>query len=781
MKRILISTLLYLIFVVNTFSQICAPPTGLQSTNVNLTSATVSWNNASGVSQYILQYKPSSASTWTTVNTPVNSYNLMNLTSNTQYTYQVMAECTNSSSSAYSIASIFTTASATCAVPTNVAISNIGYNTALVSWEAVVGASNYEVQYKLQSATTWQTFITSNISFSLSNISSLSTYNVRVKTNCNGGFSVFSNTINFNTLAPPCGTPTNVAISNIGNNSAQVAWAPVVGATNYEIQYKLQSALIWQTISTTNTTLSLSGLSQWSTYNIKVRANCSLGIGVFSNTINFTTIGVCAAPTNLNATMITNSSAILSWQGNPGSTRYRIQYKPTSSTTWLLVTTTSTSITINNLTAGTNYQYQAMSECTNNSTTSGYSPASAFTTTNITTCQTPINLAATAITPSSAILNWSAVIGASGYTVQYKKLNATDWTTVNVTTNSYSLSNLIPLTTYSFKVKTVCPSLPSTYSAQVNFITIGVCTSPTGLTAKKITNNSASISWNSVPGASKYNLQVRPINLPIWSTYPTTTNSKVLTGLLKNTTYQYQVMSECTNSSSSGYGPIMQFNTLNNCDDAEINDIKSQAKQIIILPNFTKNINIDYSGDIDWYFFTSNTVSPYFRISLTGLPTDIDLQLINSTGNVLATSNQSGIVNEEILYTAVNNNNLFIKVFGKTASNFSPSSCFTLFCQNSGNPFRINQASTDKSSLNNNKYSIYPNPNNGQFILDLGSDNFSGNIEILDIVGSVVYQEMINSTGSTIPLHLDKLESGVYFVRINDGINSQTINFVIER
>ncbi len=88
----------------------CNIPTALASSSVTSTSATVSWGAATGALSYNLQYKISTASTWTTVSAVTGtSYNLTGLTASTIYNYQVQSVCSGSATSAYSAAASFTT------------------------------------------------------------------------------------------------------------------------------------------------------------------------------------------------------------------------------------------------------------------------------------------------------------------------------------------------------------------------------------------------------------------------------------------------------------------------------------------------------------------------------------------------------------------------------------------------------------------------------------------------------------------------------------------------
>ena len=88
----------------------CGVPTGLAASSITANSATMSWGAVSGASSYNLQYKISSGSSWTTVNTTSTSYNLTGLTASTTYNTQVQAVCSGISS-AYSTQVNFTTLS----------------------------------------------------------------------------------------------------------------------------------------------------------------------------------------------------------------------------------------------------------------------------------------------------------------------------------------------------------------------------------------------------------------------------------------------------------------------------------------------------------------------------------------------------------------------------------------------------------------------------------------------------------------------------------------------
>ncbi|MDN3692832.1 zinc-dependent metalloprotease family protein [Chryseobacterium tructae] len=80
-------------------------------------------------------------------------------------------------------------------------------------------------------------------------------------------------------------------------------------------------------------------------------------------------------------------------------------------------------------------------------------------------------IAATGVTKSSANINWSALQGAE-YSLLYRKVGATTWVTVPVSTNSSYLSGLEPATQYEVQIANVCNTTVGTYSSSTNFTTL---------------------------------------------------------------------------------------------------------------------------------------------------------------------------------------------------------------------------------------------------------------------------------------------------------------------
>lgn len=88
---------------------ICSTPTGLSSSAITATGATVAWTTVSGAVNYDVDYKPTTASTWISATSASTSRTISGLTPSTAYDWRVRANCSGVSS-AYASAQFTTSA-----------------------------------------------------------------------------------------------------------------------------------------------------------------------------------------------------------------------------------------------------------------------------------------------------------------------------------------------------------------------------------------------------------------------------------------------------------------------------------------------------------------------------------------------------------------------------------------------------------------------------------------------------------------------------------------------
>ncbi len=90
---------------------------------------------------------------------------------------------------------------------------------------------------------------------------------------------------------PICTSVTGVAVSNIGQTVSTVTWNTVAGAVGYKVQYKPVSGTTWTVVNATTNSITVSGLSAGTAYEVQVSTDC--GGLLYSNSsasVNFTTL-----------------------------------------------------------------------------------------------------------------------------------------------------------------------------------------------------------------------------------------------------------------------------------------------------------------------------------------------------------------------------------------------------------------------------------------------------------------------------------------------------------
>jgi hypothetical protein len=146
----------------------CNAPTGLTSSGVTSSAATVSWSAATGAISYDVDYKTNASGTWTNAATATTSLsvNLGGLTASTLYDWRVRTNCA-SASSAYATAQFTTTAPPSGCLnafepnETQAAAATVSTNTAI---SAAIGTSTDIDYYRVT------TTATSNFNITLGNL-----------------------------------------------------------------------------------------------------------------------------------------------------------------------------------------------------------------------------------------------------------------------------------------------------------------------------------------------------------------------------------------------------------------------------------------------------------------------------------------------------------------------------------------------------------------------------------------------------------------------------------
>lgn len=322
--------------------------------------------------------------------------------------------------------------------------------------------------------------------------------------------------------------------------------------------------------------------------------------------------------------------------------------------------------------------------------------------------------------------------------------------------------------------------------SNTNF-TIGappLCANAAGLTSSAITQTTATLGWTADPSALSYDVDYKASSSSTWinAATATTATSVNLSGLVASTTYDWRVRINC--AAGAGNYVQAQFTTsaatvvCPGIYDVSTNGTTSGAAAIPLNTDVKGLINV--GTDNDYYKFvitTGGTIS----ITLTTLPANYQLALLNSAGTVLQSSTNTGTTSETINRT-VAAGTYYARVYPKSTGASNATVCYTLRVQ-TGTASKIAGAdniATDFSS----RFSVYPNPARNFANLAFNAE-VAGNarISVINQTGSEVIRKTIpvNEGANTSKVDVANLANGVYFVKIQTGSLVQMAKLVIEK
>lgn len=399
--------------------------------------------------------------------------------------------------------------------------------------------------------------------------------------------------------------------------------------------------------------------------------------------------GSCAAPSGLTASGLTTTSASLSWTAVSGALSYDVDYKATSSTTWigLAAGTTATSASVSGLTAGTSYDWRVRTNCSG--TSSAYTTGQFTTTSGSSGCASNYEAnetlaAAAAIATNTGI---SAAIGTS---------TDKDWYKFTLS----STSNLnITLTNLAGDYDIVLYNASGTEIKR---------SENSGTTGEAISNANTA--------AGTYYLQV----------------------------YGYNGAFSATVCYSLNVGATTVSTTCPSSYDVSTNGTTSGAAQIPL--NTDIKGTISPSGDLDHYKFVITTGGT-ITLTLTTLPADYDLRLYNSAGTQVAISQNSGTTGETINYTAAAGT-YYARVYGYNNAN-NATSCYTLKVA-TGTASRQDIQYVEKGGPV--KVDIYPNPARKMLNIAVSDQEGRSEIRVSDINGRRLIVQPVASINNAVDI-----------------------------
>ncbi len=409
------------------------------------------------------------------------------------------------------------------------------------------------------------------------------------------------------------------------------------------------------------------------------------------------------------------------------------------------------------------------------------------------------------------------------------------WTAANnLSTSLTTFSALIPSTGANVQFGILATDGPNDdledYDFHVdNFIirTPPSCPAPTALTATNITATSVDLGWTD-PTGSLWHIE--------WDTTGftpgtgnmvngVTVNPHNLTGLTAQTSYDFYIMSDCGADSSNWVGPFTFMTACgvitpdytqafasflpNVCwDEADAGTAMTGPSTMGASPweagtaiGNTAKINLYTTTRSDWI------LTPQFDLSAGGYEVVVDVAVtdwnasaadaMGSDDSVRVLYTEDGITwNTLITWTAAdslpNTDSTFTAMIPSTGANVQ----FGILATDGPNDdledydFHVDTfivRTAISTAINNNvdnttTVNIYPNPNNGEFVLNINTKDVKElAVKIVNIQGKEVYNKTNFNNLTTInePISLDNNAKGIYFVVITTDKGITTHKLVV--
>jgi len=183
----------------------------------------------------------------------------------------------------------------------------------------------------------------------------------------------------------------------------------------------------------------------------------------------------CGLTYFLNASSITDSSALISWELINEATSYSVRFRPLSDTDtiWKTISSLNNEITLDSLKRCTTYEFQVSTVCANN--ISNFTESFIFSTEGC--CEPPSGVEVNNIAEGISEITWNEVFGFDLFEVDLRLADEEVWTTFSTTNTTLLLDNLLSCTLYEYRIRTICDTLDGAYSPVNTFRTLdcGLC------------------------------------------------------------------------------------------------------------------------------------------------------------------------------------------------------------------------------------------------------------------------------------------------------------------
>ena len=227
----------------------------------------------------------------------------------------------------------------------------------------------------------------------------------------------------------------------------------------------------------------------------------------------------------------------------------------------------------------------------------------------------PTGFFITNIKAVTVTINWTKASCAKGYKIQYRPVGTATWKTAVIAagTSKKALYSLLPQTTYEYQMASTIGTTVSVWGTLKNFTTACVC-DPVTTTLGTGAATTQPISWADDSCGVRYKLQYRKSTVTAWTTkiVGDTVSTYTMTGLVANTSYNYQFRREC-NLGGTYYsiwttGSFTTAPVITHAPSTEIfKPTDSESRLVKMTDVFGREVDGNYKDMVIYYYSDGST------------------------------------------------------------------------------------------------------------------------------------------------------------------------------
>ena len=577
-------------------------------------------------------------------------------------------------------------------------------------------------------------------------------------------------------------------------------------------------------------------------YNPAAPSGGSTGTGSYVGDLKFISCGTtptCHTPI-ITSVSHTYENATINWTGD--GTDYEVNIKESAATDWPAtdIAVTGNTYTFTGLQPATSYTYRVRQDCTADSL--GYSEwvIDGFTTDSL-PCLAPDSLHVTAVTNSTATLDWNPRGNETAWDVHVWTSGGRD-TIWNVISHPATVGGFTANTSYNASVRPLCglaQNIVGDWGDTITFTT-AVCPDVTGLGTRGVTANSVEVYWDPDPMAQTWIIEYgfHGFDLGTGTQVTTSLTTYTINGLMDDMEYDFRVRAVCgDNWQSEGWATTSATTLVGGvpCDPptavsavvagnaATVSWTANTGNLNFVLEYGTRGFalgsgttvnataspvtisNLDYETAYDVYVKANcadNTSSAWstvasFTTEAQGSEdcdpvTDLAATNVTESAALLTwTPGNSGDEWEVVLTTAagatVSENSTTERQFqlnGLTPGTAYVAKVRTVCGDGQYSTFASVSFTTNSvgiADVTAPACTIYPNPTSGATTVSVSGISGKVRIAVVDMNGREVTSETLDCSGDCAKtMSVDNLAQGAYFVRIT-GENANMVRKLIVR